>query len=229
MIRESIKRNLAAINGRIARAAEKAGRDPASIMLVGVSKTVGRDVVEAAIDAGVYHLGENRVQDVVRKFEAPLPDGVVLHMIGQLQSNKAGQAADLFDVIESVDRLSLIKELDRQARKRGKTLPVLLQVNVAREAQKAGCDPDDAFALARAIQAAGNLRLDGLMTIAPLVDNPEAARPVFAGARELRDRMIANAIVDSLPVLSMGMTNDFDIAIEEGATHVRVGRALFTI
>jgi len=229
MILASIKKNLEMVNGRIARAAEKAGRDPSSITLVGVSKTVDRDAADVAFEAGVRHFGENRVQDAVRKFATPLPTGSVLHMIGQLQSNKAGQAADLFDVIESVDRLSLIAELDRQALKRGTTIPVLLQVNVAREAQKAGCDPDDALALARAILAAQNLRLDGLMTIAPLVDDPEAARPVFAGARKLRDRLIEAGTTDVLPVLSMGMTNDFDIAIEEGATHVRVGRALFTI
>jgi pyridoxal phosphate enzyme (YggS family) len=229
MILAAITANLAAVNERIARAAAKADRDPAAITLVGVSKTVDRDVVAAAIEAGVRTLGENRVQDAMRKFEAPLPAGVTLHMIGQLQSNKAGQAADLFDMIESVDRASLIKELDRQALKRGAVMPVLLQVNVAREAQKAGCDPEDAVNLARAIQCAEGLRLDGLMTIAPLVDDPEAARPVFAGARALRDQMIRVGVGGRLPVLSMGMTNDFDIAIEEGATHVRVGRALFTI
>jgi PLP dependent protein len=229
MILASITANLAAINDRIARAAAKADRDPAAITLVGVSKTVDRDVADAAIEAGVRTLGENRVQDAMRKFEKPLPVGVTLHMIGQLQSNKAGQAADLFDMIESVDRISLIKELDRHALKRGDVIPVLLQVNVAREAQKAGCDPEDAVSLARAIRCAAGLRLEGLMTIAPLVDDPEAARPVFAGARELRDQMIQNGVADRLPVLSMGMTNDFDIAIEEGATHIRVGRALFTI
>jgi pyridoxal phosphate enzyme (YggS family) len=229
MILESISANLAAINERIARAAANAGRDPATITLVGVSKTVDRNVVDAAIQAGVRTLGENRVQDAMHKFERPLPPGVMLHMIGQLQSNKAGQAADLFDMIESVDRPSLIKELDRQALKRGKVIPVLLQVNVAREVQKAGCDPEDAANLARAIGFAEGLRLEGLMTIAPLADDPEAARPVFAGARELRDHMIKTGVADRLPVLSMGMTNDFDIAIEEGATHIRVGRALFTI
>jgi pyridoxal phosphate enzyme (YggS family) len=229
MILASIMANLAAINDRIARAAAKADRDPATITLIGVSKTVDRDVVDAAIEAGVRVLGENRVQDAQRKFALPLPPGVTLHMIGQLQSNKAGQAVDLFDVIESVDRVSLIKELDRQALKRGDVIPVLLQVNVARESQKAGCDPEDAVSLARAIRCAEGLRLEGLMTIAPLVDDPEAVRPVFSGARELRDNIIQDGVADCLPVLSMGMTNDFDIAIEEGATHIRVGRALFTI
>lgn len=228
MILVSMRSNLAAVNARIERAADKARRDPHSITLVGVSKTVDRETVEAAYEAGVRQFGENRVQDAARKFEPKLPLDARLHMIGQLQSNKAGQAVGVFDVIEAVDRLSLIAELDRQAQKRGVTMPVLLQVNVAREPQKAGCDPDDALALAQAIADAHGLRLDGLMTIAPLVDDPEAARPVFAGARALRDRLVASGLGVVLPVLSMGMTNDFEIAIEEGATHVRVGRALFT-
>ena len=229
MILTRMRTNLAAVNERIERAADRVGRDPQSITLVGVSKTVERDIIDAAFEAGVRTFGENRVQDAVRKFAAPMPTSATLHMIGQLQSNKSGQAATLFDMIESVDRLSLIDELDRQAGKRGLMLPVLLQVNVAREAQKAGCLPEDAQLLATAIATKTNLQLEGIMTIAPLVEDAEAARPVFAGARALRDHLVEEGVVTALPVLSMGMTNDFDIAIEEGATHVRVGRALFTI
>lgn len=229
MLLSAMKINLAAINERIARACDKADRDPASVTLVGVSKTVDRDVVDAAYEAGLRHFGENRVQDARRKFAEPLPDDAVLHMIGQLQSNKAAHALQVFDTIESVDRHSLIEELDRQTLKLGRTLPVLLQVNIAGESQKAGCDAMEATALARQIGASEGLRLMGLMTIAPLVDNPEAARPVFAGLRKLRDQLVEDGVADALPVLSMGMTNDFEIAIEEGATEVRVGRALFAL
>jgi pyridoxal phosphate enzyme (YggS family) len=229
MLLSAMKINLAAINERIARACDKADRDPASVTLVGVSKTVDRDVVDAAYEAGLRHFGENRVQDARRKFAEPLPDDAVLHMIGQLQSNKAAHALQVFDTIESVDRHSLIEELDRQTLKLGRTLPVLLQVNIAGESQKAGCDAMEATTLARQIGASEGLRLMGLMTIAPLVDNPEAARPVFAGLRKLRDQLVEDGVADALPVLSMGMTNDFEIAIEEGATEVRVGRALFAL
>jgi pyridoxal phosphate enzyme (YggS family) len=229
MLLSAMKTNLVAINERIARACDKADRDPGSITLVGVSKTVGREVVDAAYEAGLRHFGENRVQDARRKFAEPLPGDAALHMIGQLQSNKAVHALQVFDTIESVDRTSLIAELDRQTRNRDRTLPVLLQVNIAGEAQKAGCDPTEAIALARQICAAERLQLMGMMTIAPLVDDPEAARPVFNGLRTLRDQLVDLGIASSLPVLSMGMTNDFEIAIEEGATEVRVGRALFAL
>jgi pyridoxal phosphate enzyme (YggS family) len=229
MLLSAMKTNLAAITERIARACDKADRDPASITLVGVSKTVDREVVDAACEAGLRHFGENRVQDARRKFAEPLPDDAVLHMIGQLQSNKVAHALQVFDTIESVDRQSLIAELDRQTLKLERTLPVLLQVNIAGEAQKAGCDPTEAIALARQIGAAERLELMGLMTIAPLVDDPESARPVFAGLRTLRDKLVDLGIAPGLPVLSMGMTNDFEIAIEEGATEVRVGRALFAL
>jgi pyridoxal phosphate enzyme (YggS family) len=229
MLRSAMKRNLTAIEERIARACDKADRDPSSVTLVGVSKTVDRDVVEAAYEAGLRHFGENRVQDATRKFAKPMPADAVLHMIGQLQSNKAAQALKLFTTIESVDRASLIAELDRQAAKLERNVPVLLQVNVAGEAQKAGCNPSDAEALARRIIAGERLRLMGLMAIAPLVDDPEAVRPVFAGLRRLRDCLVDSGVAPSLPVLSMGMTNDFEVAIEEGATDVRVGRALFTL
>jgi pyridoxal phosphate enzyme (YggS family) len=229
MLLSAMQRNLSAIEERIARACDRAGRDPASVTLVGVSKTVDRAVVQAAYDAGLRHFGENRVQDATRKFEEPLPNDATLHMIGQLQSNKAQHALKLFDVIESIDRASLVVELDRQAAKLGKTVPVLLQVNVAEESQKAGCALAEAGALAQRIVAADHLELRGLMTIAPLVANAEEVRPVFAELRELRDALVERQIASELPVLSMGMTNDFETAIEEGATEVRVGRALFTL
>ena len=148
-------------------------------------------------------------------------------MIGVLQSNKAGKAVELFDMVHSVDRESLIVELQRQAAKRERTLDVLLQVNVSAETQKAGCDPHSAMRLAMLIAQAPNLTLLGLMTMAPIVDDPETVRPVFKGLVHLRDQLQQLSTIGSLPVLSMGMTDDFEVAIEEGATHVRIGRAIF--
>lgn len=214
------------ILGDVARAAERSGRDRSSVTAVGVCKTVGRDVVDQAYAAGIRHFGENRVQDAVAKFAEPLPADATLHMIGQLQTNKANVAARLFSVIESVDRLSLIVELEKQAAKLNRVIPVLLQVNIAGESQKAGCDPAESQSLLQEILMRPNLSIEGLMTIAPLVDNPEAVRHFFSGLRNLRDQL-AFTCGKPLPHLSMGMSNDFAVAIEEGATLVRVGRALF--
>lgn len=213
--------------GEVAAATARANRPPGSVTVVAVSKTVGRDVVDAAYRAGIRHFGENRVQDATRKYATPLPPDATLHMIGQLQTNKAVVATQLFDIVESVDRASLIAELDKQAARHEKRLPVLLQVNVAGEEQKAGCEPDDAEALVRAIRQSPNLELRGLMTIAPLVNDPEEVRPVFKGLRQLRERLLGQVPGATLETLSMGMTNDYRVAIEEGSTLVRVGRAIF--
>lgn len=211
---------------RIAAAATRANRDPKSVKIMAVTKTRDRENVERAIQAGVTLLGENRVQEAHRKFaDAPLPANVELHLIGQLQRNKVRQALQLFNVVESVDRSSLIEALAREADQVERVVPVMIQINVAGEQQKAGCSPDMIQDLARSIDDAGNLHLTGLMTIAPLVDDPESVRPVFREmcriAERLRDR------VPSLE-LSMGMSNDLDVAVEEGATIVRAGRALFS-
>ncbi len=228
---------ISSIRERIDAACRRAGRDAASVRLVGVSKTVDETVIAEAIRLGLTYFGENRVQDASRKFAALAADGESprLHLIGQLQTNKARAAAKIAHQIESVDRLNLIETLESEARKladrgelvAGARLPVLLQVNVAREDQKSGCAPEEAPALIEAILAAPSLDLRGLMTIAPFVPTPEEARPTFAGLRELRDTLAARYPEAELGTLSMGMTNDFDVAIEEGSTSIRVGRAIF--
>lgn len=223
---EALARHIDDVRRRIADAAERSGRDPRAVTLVAVSKTVDRATVDAAYALGLRHFGENRVQDSVRKYAEPLPPDAELHLIGQLQSNKARQAATLFSVIESVDRPSLIDALEREADRLGRPLPVLLQVNVAGEAQKAGCSPEDAPALAARLVASPACEMRGLMTIAPLVADPEQVRPVFARLRTLRDELREHTGA-ALSVLSMGMSDDFVVAISEGATHVRVGRAVF--
>jgi pyridoxal phosphate enzyme (YggS family) len=225
--RADLPARIESVLNRIADAARAAGRRPEDIVLVAVSKTVPRAAVDDALALGLRHFGENRVQDAARKFADPLPDGAQLHLIGQLQSNKARPAADLFDVVESVDRPSLIEALEGAAERRGMALPVLLQVNVAREPQKAGCDPDEASALMSRLVQSPWLTPQGLMTMAPLVDDPEDVRPVFAGLRTLRHELQRRFPTTDLRALSMGMSNDFRVAIEEGATSVRIGRAIF--
>lgn len=225
--RTALDERIASVRSRIADAATRSGRTAADVSLVAVCKTVDRAAVDAAYEAGVRAFGENRVPDARAKFAAPLPADARLHLIGQLQTNKAGHAVDQFDLIESVDRPSLIAELQRQGERRGRVVPILLQVNIAGEAQKAGCAVESVDSLMTAILGAPHLEVRGLMTIAPLVDDSEATRPVFAGLRALRDRLGADYPSTTLPILSMGMSNDFEIAIEEGATHVRLGRAIF--
>jgi pyridoxal phosphate enzyme (YggS family) len=204
------------------------------VTIVAVTKTVGRDVIDAAYALGLRHFGENRVQDAVRKLArseaqhaVPLPAGAVLHLIGQLQSNKAKPAVVLFDIIESVDRLSLIDALEKEGERGGEPVSVLLQVNIAREPQKAGCVPEFAPDLMERLVRSPWLRPLGLMTMAPLVSDVEQTRPVFSGLRELRDALQREHPMVDLGTLSMGMSDDFRVAIEEGATSVRIGRAIF--
>lgn len=208
-------------------AATAAGRSPDAITIVAVSKTVERPVVDAAARLGMRHFGENRVQDATRKFAEALHEECRLHLIGHLQSNKAKRAVALFDVIESVDRLSLIEAIETEAARQGKRMPVLLQVNVAGEAQKSGCALEEVSDLVGRLAASTWLEPRGLMTMAPLVDDPEEVRPVFAGLRILRDSLQREFPSLTLDTLSMGMSNDYTVAIGEGATSVRIGRAIF--
>ncbi len=215
------------VHRTVARAARRAGREPNDVTIIGVCKTVDRDQVDAAYALGLRHFGENRVQDAARKFASPLAGDAELHMIGQLQTNKVRVAAPLFDVFQSVDRPSLIAALEREGERLARRLKVLVQVNVAGEAQKAGCGIDAVPALLARVLESPHLAISGLMTIAPLVTDPEQVRPVFHGLRKLRDELCRSHPDATLDVLSMGMSDDYAVAIEEGATHVRIGRAIF--
>lgn len=215
-----------AIGQQVADAAERAHRDPAGITIVAVSKTFPRERVDAAYDLGFRHFGENRVQEIRQKYETPLPDDADVHLIGPLQTNKVRQAIRVVDRVESVDRDRLIETLAAELPRQERTLRVLVQVNVSGEAQKSGCTPEEAGSLVRMIADVPELTCDGLMTMAPYVDDPETVRPVFAQLREIRDRLQHDTGI-ALPILSMGMSGDFEVAIAEGATHVRIGRALF--
>ena len=214
----------AKINNAIALAAKKARRDPSEIQLLAVSKTQPAEAIQEAIRVGITHFGENKVQEARGKIDE-LSRGV-WHLIGHLQSNKAKEAVRLFDSIESVDRADLAQEINHRAEDLGKIQSVLLQVNIAGESTKFGCAPDAARALAEVINNLPRIGLQGLMTIAPYSPEPEKSRPHFAGLRELRDRVEADTGL-RLPVLSMGMSGDFAVAIEEGSTCVRIGTALF--
>ncbi len=215
------------ILARIGAAAERAGRDPSLITLVAVSKTVPAERLVAAVSAGLVVLGENRVQEGEGK--RPLVAGATWHLIGPLQANKARRAIATYDVVQTVDSADLADRLDRiVAEERGPDarLPVLLQVNVDRDPGKAGFEPDELTRLLSGLLDHHNLRVDGLMTVGRLVADPEAARPTFRRLRELATAL--RAADDRLGgQLSMGMSADFEVAIQEGATIVRVGRALF--
>jgi PLP dependent protein len=215
--RVSIAENLRAVRERMERAAVRAGRDPASVRLVAVSKTQPADAVRAAYHAGCRDFGENYAQELVDKAAALADLAPRWHHIGHLQSNKVRALAGKVALYHAVDRASLAAEIAR----RSERAAVLLQVNVAGEVQKSGCRPDDLPALVSAVRALGNIELRGLMTMPPAAE-PEAVRPWFRALRELRDHL-----APELPELSMGMSHDFDVAIEEGATLVRVGTAIF--
>lgn len=218
---------IARVRENVAAAARRAGRDPDEVTIVGVCKTVERPAVDDAYRLGLRDFGENRVQVARAKFGAGRPADLTLHLIGSLQTNKARDAVALFDLVHSVDRASLIEALAAAAGRAGRRLPILLQVNIAGEESKQGCEAGEAAALVAAIVAQPSLELRGLMTMAPLVAAAEETRPVFRALRLLRDDLRRSFPALPLPDLSMGMTNDYAVAVEEGATLVRVGRAIF--
>lgn len=224
-----LENTLRQVQDRIANAATRASRDPREITLVAVTKMQPVDAILAAGAAGVRHFGENRVEEAAEKIptvNARVP-GITWHLIGHLQSRKAKDAAPLFDLIHSLDSVSLAQKLDARAATIGKKIPVLLEVNVSGEASKYGFAPQDLFVVVEQIIQLKHLDAQGLMTIAPMVENAEQARPHFCALRELRDELRQRFPARAWQHLSMGMTDDFEAAIAEGATIVRIGRAIF--
>jgi len=217
--------NLVSLQQRIEAACRRAGRDPASVTLLAVSKGMPPEVVRAAADVGLSLFGENKVQEA--KAKIPLcPGRLRWHMIGHLQSNKCRDAVHLFEMIQAVDSLALAQELDKWASKQARTMPILLEVNLAGESTKFGFNPKQLLADLEAINSLPRLEVHGLMTMAPWTPDPEKARPLFRSLRGLKGQC-EEKLGAPLPHLSMGMSGDFEPAIEEGATLVRIGTALF--
>ena len=230
-----IKENLLRVIERIDNTAQRAGRNSSEIKLVAVSKTVESARIREAIEAGVSILGENYIQEAQKKIEEigrpacteRFGEGrpVAWHFIGHLQSNKAKYAVRLFDMIHSLDSLPLAEELNRRAKPAGRIIKVMIELNLSRETTKFGADKERLFNLVKGIRDLSNLSLEGLMTMPPYFDSPEMSRPYYIELRGLKEEMVREGI--PIKELSMGMSNDFEIAIEEGATYVRVGTAIF--
>jgi len=220
----ALPERLAAVRAEIARR-QGAGRWTHPVTIVAVTKGFGLDAVQAALEVGLTELGENRVQEALPKIDDPVGRRASWHLIGHLQRNKAKLVPGRFVLVQSVDSLALAEELERRAAARGVTQRVLLQVNVAGEAQKSGCALDEAPALARAVARLPRLGLEGLMTLAPLTDDVDVQRRTFGGLRRLRDALQEDGLW--LPALSMGMSADYATAVEEGTTMIRLGTALF--
>ena len=227
----SISDNIAQVRRRIAEAARRAGRDPAEISLMAVTKTQSPERIRKAYDAGLRVFGENRVQEFAGKAEAlrDLADAE-WRMIGHLQSNKTGKAAELFSTVESVDSLRLAEKLNAASQLLGKKLAVLIEINLGGEAAKSGAaaESEDLQELLRGAAKLEHLEFRGLMTVPPFTEDPQQVRPYFRKLRELRDQIAAQHLPGiEMQVLSMGMSHDFEVAIEEGSTCVRVGTAIF--
>jgi PLP dependent protein len=223
----SLAANLERVRERMARAAERTGRRAEEVTLVAVSKTFSADAIRAGYEAGLRAFGENRVQEFESK-QPKLGDlaDTTWHLIGHLQSNKARRAVHLFHRVDSIDSLALAQKLDSAAAAESKRLPVLIEVHLGGEGTKSGVAEENLAALADCIEKLPHLELRGLMTIPPYSDDTEAARPYFRKLRQLRDG-ISQRLGRTLPALSMGMSHDFEVAIEEGATEIRIGTALF--
>jgi hypothetical protein len=223
----SIAENLLQIKERMAEAAVRSGRTPESVKLVGVTKTVDVERIKQAVSAGLQILGENYVQEARDKIKE-VGGEASWHFVGRLQTNKAKYAVKLFDMIQTVDSFKLANELNRRAQPLGRTIPIIIQVNLASEVSKGGVEPSECISLIKQISNLANLQIRGLMTMPPFFYQPEKARPYFAQLRELSQK-IAEAQLPGVEMseLSMGMSGDFETAIEEGATLVRVGTAIF--
>ncbi|MCA1794109.1 MAG: YggS family pyridoxal phosphate-dependent enzyme [Desulfobacteraceae bacterium] len=223
-----IKQNLTAVKETISKTAIDCGRDPDEILLIGVSKKKSVQQISQAIDAGLNSLGENYIQEAMEKIDAIGHDAATWHFIGHLQSNKARFAVPYFDIIHTVDTLKLAKEIDKQAKKISKCQHILLQVNIAMEDTKFGATRDQTIDLAKKIMGFEHIALQGLMCMPPYFDDPEDARVYFTQLTKIKaDILAAGVDPDAMAHLSMGMSNDFTVAIQEGATMVRVGTAIF--
>jgi len=223
----SISENISALNERIEKACARSGRNPGEIHVIAVAKTVGADSVLEATKAGIINIGENRVQELNSKF-AVLGDICKWHMIGHLQTNKVKQLIDKVDLIHSVDSIDLAQEINKKAASLGKVTKILMQVNISGEESKSGVKPERIFDFAFALSVLGNIKVLGLMTIAPLISDEMTVRPVFSElykiSVDMKHQNIDNVDMD---FLSMGMSNDFEFAIEEGSNMIRVGTAIF--
>ena len=223
----SIQENLSRLQDRIAKAAERSGHDPHSICLVAVSKTKPASLILEAIDAGVTDIGENRVQEAQSKWNQ-IDRSVRWHLVGHLQRNKVKQALAIFDLIHSVDSLRLLAEIDRRSAQLNQRTDVLIQVNTSGEPSKYGVEPDQTLDLIESGLDYEHVRINGLMTIGAFLPDPEAVRPSFVLLQQLREKIVGQQFPGiDMEYLSMGMTNDFEVAIEEGANLVRVGTAIF--
>jgi len=228
---QSIAENVAQVRDRIARAAARVGRRPESVTLMAVSKTVEPERIRQAAEAGIRVFGENRVQEFAEKFLKPGSRiAAEWHLIGHLQSNKTGKAVELFEAVDSLDSVKLAERLNRAASAVSKVLPVLIEINVGDEESKSGVplDSPQLGDLLRGMEPLDHLQVQGLMAVPPYATNPEATRPFFRLLRDLRDQIAARKLPRiAMDVLSMGMSHDFEVAIEEGSTCVRVGTAIF--
>lgn len=223
----SIKENLFEVKERIKEAALRGGRDPEAVELIAVSKTMGIPLIKEAILAGQKLFGENRVQEAMEKIKE-IGREVRWHMIGHLQKNKVKYIFDHFDMVHSVDSLSLAKEIDKSGEKHGRVMDILVQVNISGEETKFGAEASETIKLIKEMAGYEHISIKGLMTMPPFFGNPEEARPYFAKLRELRDEIEKEGIERvSMKELSMGMSGDYEVAVEEGATMVRVGTAIF--
>ena len=226
-----IQTNLQSIHQKIQETCQKCGRASEDIILIGVTKYSEADQVAEAIDCGLLHVAENRVQSAREKFpEINNLDKATKHLIGHLQSNKAKHAVEMFDLIQSVDSIKLVDEIQKQALKLGKTQEILVQINIAEEEQKYGADSKAAFELLDHIRSLDHVKVTGLMTMAPFVEDKDIIRDCFSGLKkvydEARERYRGSENIE-MTYLSMGMSGDYDIAIEEGANMVRIGSAIF--
>jgi len=221
-----IRKNLQKVQDEIASVCQRIGRNPQEITLVAITKNASAQAIQEAINCGITDIGENRIQEAQKKYKDI--SAVKFHLVGHLQTNKVKEAVKIFNLIHSVDSLKVAVEIDKEAAKINKVQDILIQVNTSQEASKFGLNPDGIVEIIKKISQLPNIHISGLMTIAPLVDNPGKTRPFFRQLRELRDRLNKSQVTShKLQDLSMGMTNDYQVAIEEGANILRIGRAIF--